>query len=843
MSFRRKTTRSSPDGHSDNTDIGVTGVAMSKSQVHRKNLRSILLASTACVSIVSLSGGQGHAQSATNSSQTQSGSKAAADKHTKVDSKPAQHSANSNASSETQVETVVVVARKFKEDQQKVPIPITTLSSHDIQQKDITNFQELVLQLPALSFSTTNNKQTQLGIRGIGVNGLNQDGLDPSVGVLVDGVYQPRLGLISNEYVDIAQVEELRGPQGTLFGKNTTAGVILINTQLPSFVRSETVETDLGEYGTRQYKMNLTGPINNQLAYRFTAYDDRTDGYVKDIQNGLGYEQRNSQGGRAQLLYTPTNDLTVRFVASGDHQDFRTGGSYVFDGYYPTTVTGGNLAQRAQTAGLPFSTQYNSYLASITQYQSTEAATYETSLHVDWNTAYGTLSDISAFNYWEFVPNNNGGQPFIQYTTFGNTNNVTNESQELRWTSPRGKPVEWQTGLYIYAMNLASTGTETLGSQFNLASGSNKLPQSELTGLNTGFHYNIDDMPMRLTAEAPGTSRTSGISMRGVRETFERKGWNYNGYVVNNPGGVSVATINSSGLSLGPIAPGTAEVSGASLEYQVGSSYHITNDLLSYVSFSKGEKSAGINQSPLTAGQLAAGGSQVLQPEEATNLEIGVKSEWFNHRLLLNATAFNEIVTNFQGTGVFQVPDTNTTQTFIANVGSIKSRGFELDNKIAPFEDVNLYGSFSYTDAYYGSYANASCPAYSTALLCNLTGRSVPFTPNSTSSKPRNIRSKLRTTLQPTVLIDGNWRSGQNLSTTLDPYSNISGYFTGDLRVGARFDIDSGPVHSLADISLWVTNFTNAYYFTALTGTRAAGLVLGTPGQPRTFGITLRGTL
>ncbi len=92
-------------------------------------------------------------------------------------------------------------------------------------------------------------------------------------------------------------------------------------------------------------------------------------------------------------------------------------------------------------------------------------------------------------------------------------------------------------------------------------------------------------------------------------------------------------------------------------------------------------------------------------------------------------------------------------------------------------------------------------------------------------------------------MIDGNWRSGQNLSTTLDPYSNISGYFTGDLRVGARFDIDSGPVHSLADISLWVTNFTNAYYFTALTGTRAAGLVLGTPGQPRTFGITLRGTL
>jgi iron complex outermembrane recepter protein len=843
ISFRRNARGFRLTGIPKTWAHGHGGGAMSKIWVQRRNLRSIFLASTACVTIVSLTGGQARAQSAPSSSPTQTSSKPVDSKHAKADGKPAQHSANHDANDVTQVETVVVVARKYKEDQQNVPIPITTLSKQAIQEKNITSFQQLSQQLPALSFSTTNNKQTQLGIRGIGVNGLNQDGLDPSVGVLVDGVYQPRLGLISNEYVDLAQVEELRGPQGTLFGKNTTAGVILINTQLPSFVRSEMIETDLGEYGTRQYKMNLTGPINDQLAYRFTAYDDRTDGYVTNVQDGLGYLQRNSQGGRAQLLYTPTNDLTVRFIASGDHQDFRTGGSYVFDGYYPASPVGGNLATRAQANGLPFPTQFNSYLASISQYQSTEASTYETSLHVDYNTAYGTLSDISAFNYWQFVPNNNGGQPFIQYTTFGNTNNVTNESEELRWTSPRGKPIEWQTGLYIYAMNLASTGTETLGSQFNLASGSAKFPQSELTGLNTGFHYDIDDNSYAAYSGGTWHVTHQWDLNAGLRETFERKGWNYNGFVVDNPGALSIATINANNLSLGPIAPGTAQVSGASLEYQVGSSYHITNDLMSYVSFSKGEKSAGINQSPLTAGQIAAGGSQILAPEEATNLEIGVKSEWFNHRLLLNATAFNEIVTNFQGTGVYQVPDTNTTSTFIANVGSIQSRGFELDNRIAPFENLNLYGSFAYTDAFYGSYTNGSCPAYYATQVCNFTGRSVPFTPKFYVSETAEYSKQVARNVTVYGLIDGNWRSSQNLSTTLDPYSEISGYLIGDLRVGARFDIDSGPVHTLADISLWVTNFTNAYYFTALTGARATALVLGSPGQPRTFGITLRGTL
>ncbi|MEW6436544.1 MAG: TonB-dependent receptor [Pseudomonadota bacterium] len=784
-----------------------------------------------------MSGTDVHAQAATGTSSTQSESKPANGNHGKPDPKATQHPANHAASNnDAQVETVTVVARKYKENQQNVPIPITTLSTQTIQQKNITNFQEMALQLPALSYSTSNNKQTQLGIRGIGVNGLNQDGLDPSVGVLVDGVYQPRLGFISNEYVDLEQIEELRGPQGTLFGKNTTAGVILINTQKPSFVRSETAEIDLGEYGTRQYKMNLTGPINDQLAYRFTAYDDRTDGYVKDVEDGLGYLQRNSQGGRAQLLYTPTNNLTIRLIASGDHQDFRTGGGYVFDGYYPTTASGNDVT-RAQALGLPFPTQYGSYLSSISQYQSTESATYETSLHVDWDTSYGTLSDISAFNYWQFVPTNDGGQPFIEYTTFGNTNNVANQSQELRWTSPRGKPIEWQTGLYVYSMNLGSTGTETLGSEFDIANGSNKLPQSELTGLNTGFHYNIDD-----NAYAGYGAGTWHVTPQwdlnaGLRETWERKGWTYYGYVVNNPGHVSVATINSNNLALGPIEPGTAAVEGASLGYQVGSSYHFTHDLMGYVSFAKGEKSAGINQSPLTAGQIAAGGSQVLAPEEATNLEVGVKSEWFNHRLQLNATAFNEIVTNFQGTGVYQVPGTNTTSTFIANVGSIRSRGIELDNRIVPLENLDIYGSFAYTDAFYGSYDNASCPAYSATQVCNFTGRSVPFTPKFFASETVEYSRQVARDLTVYGLIDGNWRSSQNLSTTLDPFSEISGYFTGDLRVGTRF------YNQQIDISLFVTNLTNSYYFTALTGTRAAGLVLGSPGQPRTFGITLRGTL
>lgn len=804
--------------------------------IRRNGISSAFLSSTALVSILFATSTSVLAQQAATSSSAQP----AAPSTQPAAPATQQASGSSRAGSQdVQVETVTVVARKVKEKLQDVPIPITTMSADEIQQKNITTFQQLELQLPALSYTTGNNKQTNIGIRGIGNNGSNQDGLDPSVGVLVDGVYQPRLGLITNEYVDLAEVEELRGPQGTLFGKNTTAGVILLNTQLPSFTRSSVGQIDIGEYGTRQYKVNTTGPINDQLAYRITGYDDRTDGFVTNVQDNNGYLQRNSVGGRGQLLWTPNADLSIRFIASGDHQDFRTGGS-VFDGYYPLKSTAaGNAVALANANGIRYPTGYNTYLTSITQVQSTESSTEETSLHVDWTTPYGTLSDITAFNHWQFIPNNNGQQPFLAYSAFGTTNNLTNESEELRWTSPRGKQVEWQTGLYFYRMNLGATNNQILGPQYVLGDGGNSatagITQAHANGLNTGYQYTIDDVSYAGYAAGTWHVTPQWDVNAGLRETLERKAWAYNGYVIANPGGATATEIAT--VASGLIQPGSASVADNSLGYQIGTSYHLTKDLLGYASFTKGDKSSGINQNPLSAGKIAAGASQILAPEHAFNFEAGLKSEWFNHRLVLNATAYREYVMNYQATGVYYIPGTATTQTYLTNVGAIESRGFEIGNKIVPFEGFSLYGDFAYTNAFYASYANASCPAFSAVQICNFNGRSVPFTPKFFASETAEYNYRLENGVVLYGLIDGNWRSGQYLTPTLDPYSYISGYFTGDLRAGVRF------ADNHADLSVWVTNFTNAYYFNALAGTTATGVVSGTPGQPRTFGITLRGIL
>ncbi len=735
-----------------------------------------------------------------------------------------------------QIQDVVVHARKVSERLQEVPIPITSLSESDVELKDLTNFQDFKNELPAVSFGTSNSKQTNIGVRGIGNNGSNQDGLDPSVGVLVDGVFQPRLGVITNEYVDLSQIELLRGPQGTLFGKNTTAGVVLINTRKPGFTPSFSGEVVQGNFGTQEYKFNLNQPIvDDKLAVRLTGYHDSEDGWVTNVRDGDGYLARKSIGARLQTLYQPTDNLSIRLIGSEDYQNYHTGGN-VFKQYYPAGGTT-NIVQLARQNGLPYPTDDNGQKISLSQAQSTFARTAEASLHVDWETDYGTFSDITAWNHWYFLPTNPGGQPFIAYTDYGTDNNLTNESQEMRWTSPRGKSIETQAGTYFYWSSLDAHNLQTLGSQYVLANGGTasaaSITQAHATGLQTQYHYSIYDSSYAIYDNTTWHATDRWDFNAGLRETWENKTWAYNGWVSANPGGATASEIAA--VASGLIQPGYAAVKDVSLGSQIGTSYKITDDVLAFVTVAKGSKAKGINQNPLTAAKIAAGGTAVLQPEKATNVEIGAKTEWLNHRLRVNAAAYDELVLNYQATGVTYVPGTTQAQSYLTNVGAIRSKGLELESTIVPLHGLQVSGFASYNLATYASYHDASCAASDLVnKVCDLTGRQVPFTPRFTSDLTTQYEWTILEGLTGYGLLDLGWRSRQNLSATLDPYLNISDYFVGNIKFGVRFFEDR------ADLSFWIDNFTDSYYFTSLTGTKASGIVTGTTGEPLSFGSTIR---
>jgi iron complex outermembrane receptor protein len=218
-----------------------------------------------------------------------------------------------------ELDEVVVTSRRRVESVQKVPIPISVIGAFKIQESGSFNVNRLKELIPSVQLYSSNPRNTGINIRGLGSPfGLTNDGLDPGVGFYVDGVYYARPAAATFDFIDIERIEVLRGPQGTLFGKNTTAGAFNITTNKPTFIPSADIEVTYGNYGYIQAKSAINGPIiKNLLAGRIsfsgtqrdgTIYNTAKDEYVNDINN-LGF--------RGQLLFTPSDNLKI--ILAGDN--------------------------------------------------------------------------------------------------------------------------------------------------------------------------------------------------------------------------------------------------------------------------------------------------------------------------------------------------------------------------------------------------------------------------------------------------------------------------------------------------------------------------------------------
>ena len=202
------------------------------------------------------------------------------------------------------LEEVVVTSRRRQENAQNVPIPISVVSGATIQQAGAFNVNRMKELVPSLQLYTSNPRNTGINIRGIGSPfGLTNDGLDPGVGFYVDGVYIARPAAATLDFVDIDRVEVLRGPQGTLFGKNTTAGAINITTRKASFVPSADFEVSFGNYGFIQAKSSITGPLSKRIAARISFSGTQRDGLIENVVTGKFINDINNLGFRAQLLF------------------------------------------------------------------------------------------------------------------------------------------------------------------------------------------------------------------------------------------------------------------------------------------------------------------------------------------------------------------------------------------------------------------------------------------------------------------------------------------------------------------------------------------------------------
>jgi iron complex outermembrane receptor protein len=746
------------------------------------------------------------------------------------------------------VESVVVTARLRKEDAQSVPISMSVLSGDKLDLTNTFNLSQLTQMVPSTNFVSPNPRNTALTIRGLGssVVAVSQanDGLEPGVGFYIDQVYHARPATAAFDLLDLERVEVLRGPQGTLFGKNTTAGAINITTRAPSFDREVRAEITGGNFGFIQSKFSATGGlVADQLAGRVSLVTNNRDGVLDNVNTGEELNDVNNLAARGQLLYHPRQDFSLRL--STDYSAIDTDCcTQVFFGV-GKTLRPENRQYPALAAGQNYRPPSFDPYDRLTDIDSDlKVQTHEGGVAAiaDWDLETVRLSSISAWRYWSWNAANDRdyiGLP-IQ-TVQGIPSRQDQYSQELRIASSGRQAIEYTGGFYFFSQVITGnpqTGYGPLAAYWLLGDAP-AVPANLLDGYRTDGHTRFASTSYALFGEAVWHALERLDVTGGFRYTLEDKEGKFNSQV---SGGLITSDADLIKKRLSILRPQSyrADVTDGSASGRVVLSWHWNDKLMSYGSWALGQKSGGINMSglPLTADNQPALTTAAIKPEEVITVEVGIKSRWFDDRLLVNFDVFHTDVYDFQANVVDTGP--GALRGYLANVKKVRVQGAELDASLALTTNWRATFASAWTDSEYSSYRNAPCPLErigGTSTVCDLSGRPLSNTPRwvfsggTEYSHPMQIADVFG---EAYARADFTVRSQVYGDPTNSRYTVIDGY--GLLNVVAGF-----RPHGPWDVSLWVRNLLNDDYMQNLTVQAGnSGLIVGTPSDPRTYGITLR---
>jgi iron complex outermembrane recepter protein len=730
---------------------------------------------------------------------------------------------------------VVVTARRTTERLQDVPIAVTALPAKTLQQTRAYTLADVQNLVPDIVAFQSNARNSSIGIRGIGVSSAS-DGLDTTVGVYVDGVYLGRPGMALEDLVDVDQVEVLNGPQGTLFGRNSAAGVVNISTEKPSFTPGAVIEGSYGDYNYNQLKASITGPIlGDVVAARLTAFNTHRDGVLPNTFNGASDNSIGRSGARLQFLITPTPKLSIRLIGDYSIEDDTCCVS-VLKSVIPVSL---NNASDQDTllafAALGYHPPATTAFTQINSPQNMLTDQHSVSAEIDYDLGWANLTSISAYRYWHFHPlQDSDGTPLdiIQINVAQTKDNQY--TQEIRLASKPGR-FTWQVGAFFFDQDLKD---HFILNQFGFQAGSFYTIYNHLfkgtaltpgTVIAGGSQYNSNTVATENSYAVFGQGNfkitDQLILTAGVRETYDTK----NG-ITNAGGALDVGTPFAATST--PFSD-NAGVAAANTSYLVSLSYRFTPDIMAYVSYSTGYQAAGINLNSAPV----AGKSIVLAPEEVSDWEGGVKSSLFDHRVVLDLDIFSEYITGLQA----NILPPGTTKSFLANVGNIQSEGVEGEIDWSVIDGLTLTANASYDDAYYTSFPDAPVQSgvASTITTNNLTGRPVFQAPRWTVNAIGRYNWTWRDNIDPYAQVQYTYRSSVYGDAQDSPGSLIPSYSLVNATIGAKFG-NAGQY----DASFWVENAFNTVYFNTLSAASIPGAgtfgFSGELGPPRTFGATVR---
>jgi iron complex outermembrane receptor protein len=352
-----------------------------------------------------------------------------------------------------QIEEVTVVGRHRAENKQAVPIPIAAISGKALEEQHVDQLVDFKKILPGFNLINSNPRVSAVVLRGVGGNASN-DGSESGVGLIIDDVFYTHVGFAWLNLTDLDHVEMLRGPQGTLLGKNTTVGALVVSTNKPSFDFAADAEESITNHNGYFFRGDVTGPVvDNVLAARLTVYSDKSDGFILNHYNDNLYADHNRYGLRGQLLYTPNDSIDDRLIA-GYYQSFEYSNYVSTLGVNPLYFA--NLA-----AKVPHGSTYTP-IADATNFN--EATQDRLPTHVggvsnsfNYHLDGLTLTSVSAYEFFQFIPLNGAGNIPFPVSRSGYDVNDHQFSQEFRVASDPGPDFDWQGGLYGLREFITST--------------------------------------------------------------------------------------------------------------------------------------------------------------------------------------------------------------------------------------------------------------------------------------------------------------------------------------------------------------------------------------------------
>ncbi len=677
-----------------------------------------------------------------------------------------------NAIAQGVLEEVIVTAQKRAENIQEVPISITAFSGEFLEENGIQRVSQVAHITPNFSIAgSTQPSNSRIQIRGIGAAGNNA--IEPSVGVFIDGVYYPRPGSTIGLLKDISSFEVLRGPQGTLFGRNTVAGAMNITTRNPSQETEGAIELGYGAYDLYEVGGSFNAALSDSVAGRIAfMYADR-DGYGDNLLTGEEYGARDDLVVRGKLQFEVSDQLSV--LVTADHAKINAEGI----GSEVLNATS-NPVFEARNAALYGASPVtdDSYDWKVNQVVNDDHEDEQSGVSVDINYEFanGTqLRSITAARTWEATYTD--GDVNIARELVPGTTDYDNEtlSQELQLTSPGGETVDWLAGVYYYEeeydIDLVRDAGEAFCAPTIAAIAGPQFGAICLAGPQEGATTNAFTQELESLAvfgQATWNVNDALSTTLGLRWTDDEKDGDYVAVVNNLAAGLFAANENAVGM----------ERNDSKTTWFGNVSWNASDDLMLFATASTAYKSGGFNSQ--SGGSVPLGDRRIFSPEETTNYELGVKSTLLDGTMTANATLYRMDIDDFQDRAF------DGLSFVVLNAGEVRQQGIEVDINWVPIEPLRIVAGMGYLDSEYLSFRTA--PGLPGGPPQDLTGERRNFSPEWQTSLTADWTQPLGNGLQWFVGTSWSWLDEQNVGTSSnnDPQAMQDAYSIVNARLGLR---------------------------------------------------------